>query len=190
MSESQRLIWLLSMPACADVNIAKQNLTGVMYHTSDQHKERNPFSTDPSLRSITTGVVAGEDVNADKAKEVGEKALCSMLGKNIHDHSFRKKDQVETLASKSAVRFSEGSIQVDPQLLFQRLTVVVTAGWFENPQAFFKFEMCSYMYPSALFNSSLLRRQANKPALADAIRTIIKNSQTGGPTRRQGRLGI
>jgi len=36
-----------------------------------------------------------------------------MLGKNIHD---------QTLASKSAVRFSEGSIQVDPQLhiLFQR----------------------------------------------------------------------
>jgi len=37
MSES-RLIWLLSMPACADVNNAMQNLTGVMCHTSDQHK--------------------------------------------------------------------------------------------------------------------------------------------------------
>ena len=202
MSESQRLIWLLSMPACADVNNAMQNLTGVMYHTSDQHKDttkarqerdykdtnelvtylsqRNPFSADPSLRSITTGVVAGEDVNADKAKEVGEKVLCSMLGKNIHDHSFRKKDQVKTLASKSAVRFSEGSIQVDPQLLFQRLTVVATGGQYENPQAFFKFEMCSY--PPVLFDSSRLPRQANKPALADAIWTITKNSQTGGPT--------
>ena len=83
-------------------------------------------------------------MNADKAKEVGEKVLCSMLGKNIHDHSFRKKDQVKTLASKSAVRFSEGSIEVDPQLLFQRLTIVTTGGRYENPQAFFKFEMCSY----------------------------------------------
>lgn len=141
MSESERLIWLLSMPACADVNSAMQNLTGVMYHTSDQHKDttkarqerdykdtnelvaylsqRNPFSADPLLRSITTGVVAAEDVNADKAKKVGEKILSSMIGKNIHDHSFRKKGQVVTLASKSAVRFREGSIQVDAQLLFQ-----------------------------------------------------------------------
>ena len=147
MSESQRLIWLLSMPACADINSAMQNLSGVMYHTSDQHKDttkarqerdymdtnelvtflsqRNPFSADPSLRSITTGVAAGEDVDADKAKEVGEKVLCSMLGKNINDHSFRKKDQVKTLASKSAVRFSEGSIQVEV-LLFQRLSVFAT----------------------------------------------------------------
>lgn len=82
---------------------------------------------------------------------------------------------METLASKSAVRFSEGSIQVDPQLLFQRLTVVAPGGRYENPQAFFKFEMCSY--PPALFDSSLFLRQANKPALADAIWTITKNSQ-------------
>ena len=112
--------------------------------------------------------------------EVEEKVLCSMLGKNIYDHSFRKKDQVETLASKSAVRFSEGSIQVDPQLLFQRLTVVATGGRYENPQAFFKFEMCSY--PPALFDALLLPRQANKLALGDAIWAITKNSQTGGPT--------
>jgi len=39
MSESQRLTWLSSMPSCADVNNAMQNLTGVMYHTSDQHKD-------------------------------------------------------------------------------------------------------------------------------------------------------
>ena len=83
---------------------------------------------------------------------------------------------MKTLASKGAVRFSEGSIQVDPQLLFQRLTVVATGGRYENPQAFFKFEICSYL-PS-LFDSSLLFRQANKSALADAIWTITKNSQT------------
>lgn len=112
MSETQRLIWLLPMPACADVNDAMQNLTGVKYHTSEQHKDttharqerdykdtielvtylaqRNPFSLDPSLRSITTGVVASEDVNAEKAKEVGEKILSSMVGKNINEYSFRK----------------------------------------------------------------------------------------------------
>ena len=106
--------------------------------------------------------------------------MSSMVGKNIHDHSFRKKDQVVALASKSAVRFSKGSIQVDPQLHFQRLTVVATGGRYDNPQTFFKFEMCSY--PPALFDGSLLPRQVNKPALADAIWTITKNNQTGGST--------
>ena len=139
--------------------------------------QRNPFSADPSLRSITTGVVAGEDVNADKAKEVGEKVLCSMLGKTIHDHSFQKKDQVQTLASQSAVRFSEGSIQVDPQLLFQRLTVVARGGWYKNPQAFFKFETCSY--PPALFDSSLLPRQAST---SQCLLDNYQEQPTGGPT--------
>ena len=202
MSETQRLVWLLSMPACADVNNAMQNLTGVKYVTSEQHKDttrarqerdykdtneiitylsqRNPFSSDPSLHSISSGVVAGEDVNAEKAKEVGEKILTSMIGKSVRDYTFRKKEQVVTLASKTAVKLRDGSIQVDPQLLFQRLTLIATGGQYDNPQSFFKFEMCSF--PPALFDSSLLPRQANKPALADTIWAISKTNQTAGPT--------
>ena len=73
MTEQQRLLWLLSMPACAEVNQAMQELTGVNYNTGEQNKdmskarqardwkdtlavvqylqERNPFSNDPSLRN-------------------------------------------------------------------------------------------------------------------------------------------
>ena len=113
MSESQRLIWLLSMPACADVNNAMQNLTGVMYHTSDQHKDttkarqerdykdtnelvtylsqRNPFSADPSLRSITTGVVAGEDVNADKAKRLERRFCVQCLARTFMTIHFERR---------------------------------------------------------------------------------------------------
>ena len=111
---------------------------------------------------------------------MGDKLLSSMVGKNAHDYSFRKKDQVVTLACKTAVRLSEGNIQVDPQLLFQRLSFVATGGQYDNPQSFFKFEMCSY--PPALFDSSLLPRKANKPVLADAIWTRTKNEQTTKPT--------
>ena len=39
MGEAQRAEWLLSMPACADINNAMVELTGVGFHTSDQHKE-------------------------------------------------------------------------------------------------------------------------------------------------------
>ena len=71
---------LVSMPACVEVNQATQDLTGVNYKTVDQNKvmrkarqardwndtlavvqylqERNPFSNDPRLRNISTGVLA------------------------------------------------------------------------------------------------------------------------------------
>ena len=35
---TQRLVWLMSHPVCAEVNNAMQQLTGVLYNTSEQHK--------------------------------------------------------------------------------------------------------------------------------------------------------
>ena len=44
------------------------------------------------LRCIATGVLADEEVNVDKCKEVGDKVLSSMVGKNAHrtTHFVRK----------------------------------------------------------------------------------------------------
>lgn len=39
MMDLQRAAWLLSTPASADVNCAMQELTGVTYEPSEQHKE-------------------------------------------------------------------------------------------------------------------------------------------------------
>ena len=39
MNESQRAIWLLSMPVMAEVNRAMQDFTGTKHQTSDQHKD-------------------------------------------------------------------------------------------------------------------------------------------------------
>ena len=113
MNESQRTQWLLSMPACAEMNSAMQELTDNHFMTSNQHKdmtkartirdeqdntkllgflqERNPFDQDSSLRNIATGVTADKSVNADKAKEVGCKILGSMKGKNVVEYTFKKK---------------------------------------------------------------------------------------------------
>ena len=38
MTEQQRLVWLLSMPACAEINQAMQELTDVNYTSVDQNK--------------------------------------------------------------------------------------------------------------------------------------------------------
>ena len=39
MGENQRAQWIMSMPACADINEAMQELTGTGFQTSDMHKE-------------------------------------------------------------------------------------------------------------------------------------------------------
>ncbi|XP_073253317.1 uncharacterized protein [Porites lutea] len=187
MSETQRLVWLMSMPACADINNSMQNLTGTNFLTSEQHKDttkarqerdqqdtnttirylskRSPFDSESSLRNIATGVVADD-----------RKILDSLTGKNAHEYTFRKKDQVVTLACKTVVRLNDGDVQVDPQLMFQRLSIVATTGGFESPQQFFEYEMSSF--PASLFDASLLPLKANKPVLADAIWSMTKESQT------------
>ena len=105
MSETQRLVWLLSMPITAEVNSAMQELTEVDYITSEQHKDivgfknqegqetyqdnlefmeaRDPFSEDSTQRSIVTSVIADNRVNVDKAKAVGQNILKTMTHKTL-----------------------------------------------------------------------------------------------------------
>ena len=106
----------------------------------------------------------------------GKKILDSLTGKNAHEYTFRKKDQGVTLACKTAVRLNDDDVQVDPQLMFSRLSIVATTGGFESPEQCFECEMCSF--PASLFDASLLPLKANKPVLADAIWPMTKESQT------------
>jgi len=39
MTEKQRLLWLFSRPACAEVNQAMQEFAGVNYNTGEQNKD-------------------------------------------------------------------------------------------------------------------------------------------------------
>ena len=76
-----------------------------------------------------------------------------------------RKNQIVTLGIKSSVKIDGEQIHINPQLLFQRLITVVQSS--DELESAFKHELCSY--PSALFDSSLLLQEADKPALADAI---------------------
>lgn len=80
MGDNQLAQWIMSMPACAKINEALQELTDTGFETSDIHKEastarmsrdkndisavleflrlRNPFEGDNTLRNIYTGEVA------------------------------------------------------------------------------------------------------------------------------------
>jgi len=121
MTELQQHIWCLSRPVCAEITNAMQQLTNVALETSEQHKdlsvarkvrdasdvdklitflnERNPFKEASSLYNVVTGVEASKDV--DKAMDIGSKVVTEMIRQTVSDYTFRKKDQVVTMDSRS-----------------------------------------------------------------------------------------
>ena len=189
MTEIQRLIWTLSMPACA-------------YETSDQHKEmsvarqardvsdtldliscfreRDPFVHNSSLFNIANGMTAQEAVNVEKAKEIGDSIIASMVGEPVEEFTFRKANQAVTLGTRSTVKVKGETVKVDPHLIFQRL-IAVGEHWDDLP-SLFKCELCTH--PLALFDSSSLPLEANKPGLADALWKAMKGSPQREPSGR------
>ena len=79
------------------------------------------------------------------------------------------KTKLSLFAQKNSVRFDGDDVQVDPPLLVQRLITVAQTS--DELESAFKHELCSYQ--PALFDSSLLLREAHKPALANAIWRLI-----------------
>ena len=197
MTERQRLIWLLSMPACAEINRAMLELTGVSYSTSERNKdmtksrqardmkdtqtllvalaERNPLTPNANLINVMTGVHAESSVDVEKARQVGQSILDSMTGKSATEFSFKKSNQVITFSAKSSIKVDGEKIQVDPQLLFQRLLIACQS--LDDMGAMFQYELCSY--PTSLFDSSFTLLKPQKPALADAIWAKLPSDPTG-----------
>ena len=146
MTENQRLVWVLSMPVCASINETMQKFRGVSHETSDQQKyvsaarqardvsdtvdlidylnERDPFVQNDSLFNIANGMTAQERVNVEKAREIGVKIVESMVGKSTDEFTFRKANQAVMLGSRSTVKIKGEHVNIDPQLLCQRLLTV------------------------------------------------------------------
>ena len=67
------------------------------------------------------GVNADNAVNVDRTRAIREKILSSMTGKSATVYTFKRSSQAFILAAKSSVRIESDAVQIDPQLLFQRL---------------------------------------------------------------------
>ena len=106
--------------------------------------DRNPFTSDVSLRNIETGVVAEPDVNVNKAENIGTRTLEMMKGENVLSFSFKKSNQAVTLSVKTKTKSDSDfpTTDIDPQLMFQRLTTTAN-GLFENTAEVFKYELSS-----------------------------------------------
>ena len=124
MSETQMALWLMSLPAIAEMNNAMQQFTGTTFITSNQHKDTNPTrtarddndtrkileflqdyspfdDTDGVVRNIETGVAADSRVNAEQAKTIGETIVESMAGQFVDEYSFKRSSQVVTQGDKT-----------------------------------------------------------------------------------------
>lgn len=190
------------MPACAEVNCAMQEFTRIKYDSSEQNKDmtssrqkrdmhdtilvldaladKNPFTQDYALKNIITGVHAEDSVNVDQARATGEKVSASMIGKSVIEHSFKRNEQSVTLATTSSVRIEGERVDVDPQLLFQRLMIACINA--ENLEKIFQHELCSY--PAALFDSPVTLRQPQKSMLAESLWATLSSAAKTGPTHR------
>ncbi len=207
MTERQRSIWYYPMPACAQVNATMQQLTGVTYETSEQHKEatharierdckdsmsilyflqeRNPFETNAeALQSIASGIASDRQVNVHEAETIGQHIVADMSGKPVGEYSFKRKCQAVQMSTKATVTVDGDRIHIDPQLLFQRLVTIAQVELStEERETLFSYELSTHA--PALFDSSGMLREANKPALADTLWDFVKSEMTGPPCKVQ-----
>ena len=96
-----------------------------------------------------------------------------MAGKSTDEFTFRKANQAVALRSRSTVKIKGEHVNIDPQLLFQRLLTAKERC--DNVTSLFQYELCTY--PAALFESSSLPLEPNKAVLADYLWKSMKEEQ-------------
>ena len=103
-------------------------------------------------------------MNCACAQHVGGKVLEGMVGETTAQHTFKKKTGMPP-SNSNTINVIDDVIQIDPQLLFQRL---VTAGQCkDNLVEVFPYELFSY--PPAIFENKFTPSEDSKATLADAL---------------------
>jgi hypothetical protein len=188
MTEDMRNLWTISAPVTSEYNIAMQDFSNLTYTASPQHKDStearikrdasdieqirqkleacSSFTSDPTLRNIVTGIVAGPDVNVHDFETVGKKIIGDMIGKSAFTHKFKRKERALTLGNVSAVKIAPDRT-IDPALLFQRFLLVSRSGEISLEDVL-SYELSPH--PPALFETKNILRKADKPQLVQAIR--------------------
>ena len=201
MDEQQRNVWTLSMPLCAAVHQSLQEISNMVRKSGEQHaemgvsrtardwrdtqlvadfiQERNPFEYGDTFCNIATGVHAHPSVNVENAKALGDSILERMVGQKLSEYTFKRKEQAVTLATKGAVKIDGESIQVDTQLLFQRLVIAAKT----DLESALTYELCTF--PKALFETTELLHEAQKSTLADSIWSSANQKTASLPDKAQ-----
>ena len=178
----------MSRPITSAFNIAMQEFTNLSYTTTEQQKKStearkkrdavdledinskleawSPFSPDPSLRNVVTGVVAEEVVNVHEFESVGCIIIHKMKWQHAFTFSYSRKDKAVTLGQQSTIKIATDRT-IDSALLFQRFTVVSQTGELSLEEVM-RYELSPF--PPALSEARNVFPKADKPQLAHTIR--------------------
>lgn len=123
-----------------------------------------------SLVSIATGVVAYQSVNCEKAEELGRLSANSIEGQNFADVKLKRKDNVISLAaSHNSFEVRGKEVQVNPTLLFLRITCVIKDN--SEMKEYMKYEFSKL--PTNLFKDNQMRSNT-KSDLANIMKRLVQ----------------
>ena len=91
-----------------------------------------------------------------------------MVRKTTFDYSFSGSEKARTMKCASKFKTKDGT-SIDPALLFQQFIYFTQTGDVSMINVI-GYELCPY--PPALFESTILMFEADKPALAIALRQV------------------
>lgn len=187
--EVQRSVWLKSMPSCAAINGAMQSFSCKALETSEQHKEigmsrkkrdtedtkalfdylkeKSVFAAVPGLRNIVDGTLSNSNCNPYDAENVGMKIVSKLDGNDSSTFVFRQKDQVVLMNSKVSVEIDNENVQIDPEVLFQRLLLIQISRDQDGLGKIFEFELTQR--PPVFFDEKGFLRDGNESALSDTL---------------------
>ena len=120
------------------------------------------------LINICTGIEVDHGVNIHEFEKVGQIIIDGMVGKTTFDYSFAGSEKARTMTCASKVKTKDGT-SIDPALLFQRFIYFTQTGDVSMIDVI-GYELCPY--PPALFESTILMLESDKPALATALRQV------------------
>ena len=120
------------------------------------------------MDNIISGITVDSWVNVHQAVLVGEAILEKMYGVDAPEFIFSKKDFAVVLDQKQQFDNDSEKVQVDPQLLFQRLLTIRKGHTVENKiDNFLQYELSSS--PPELFDEYGLLRQAMETQLSEFL---------------------
>ena len=176
--ESTCQLWLGSMHRSADIHNAVGELTGAYRTTSEQHLQLTPSrisrdkrdlttikewfdvhepfcENEPNFKSLSSGLIAGPDVNCDEAEEVGRNIQCKLNSMNMEDVSIKRNDKVRTFENLlPATKIGDKAGQISPSILFSRLTALVNFS--DEIGENFCYELTPE--PTSLFKHGMMRK--------------------------------
>lgn len=90
-----------------------------------------------------------------------------MNGNNSSTFVFRKKDQVVLMTSKNTVQIDDENVQIDPEVLFQRLLFVQNNRSKDDIEGILQYELTQR--PPVFFDERGFLRDGNEFALAETL---------------------